>query len=57
MRKHRTTTQGQKMIKHLRSKRGNNFVYPAAEASLPIVKAEIKLILERYAAKVNRKLN
>lgn len=57
MRKHRTTTQGQKMIKHLRSKRGNNFVYPAVEASLPSVEREVKLVFERYAAKVNRKLN
>jgi len=56
-RTHRTTTQGQKMIKHLKSRRASNFVYPAAEKSLPMVKAEIKLILERYAAKVNRKLN
>ena len=57
MRSHRTTTQGQKMIRHLRSKKANNFVYPAVEKSLPMVKAEIKLIIERYAAKVNRKLN
>lgn len=57
MRTHRTTFQGQKMIRHLRSKRASNFVYPSVEASLPSVKAEIKLILERYAAKVNRKLS
>jgi hypothetical protein len=56
-RTHRTTTQGQKMIRHLRSRNASNFVYPAAEKSLPMVQAEIKLILERYAAKVNRKLN
>ena len=56
-RTHRVTTQGQKMIRHLRSKRATNFVYPAVEASLPMVQAEIKLILERYASKVNRKLN
>jgi len=56
-RRHRTTTQGQKMIRHLRSKRASNFVYPAAEQSLPSVQAEVKLVIERYAAKVNRKLN
>jgi len=56
-RTHRVTTQGQKMIRHLRSKRATNFVYPSVEASLPMVQAEIKLILERYASKVNRKLN
>jgi hypothetical protein len=57
IRTHRTTTQGQKMIGHLRKKNSNNFVYPAVEKSLPSVQAEIKLILEKYAAKVNRKLN
>ena len=56
-RTHRTTTQGQKMIRHLKSRNASNFVYPAVEKSLPMVKQEIKLILERYAAKVNRKLN
>jgi len=56
-RTHRTTTQGRKMISHLRRKRASNFVYPAVEKSLPMVQAEIKLILEKYAAKVNRKLN
>lgn len=56
-RTHRVTTQGQKMIRHLRREKASNFVYPAAEKSLPMVQAEIKLILERYASKVNRKLN
>jgi hypothetical protein len=56
-RTHKVTTQGQKMIRHLRNRRKNNFVYPAVEKSLPMVKAEIKSIIERYAAKVNRKLN
>ena len=56
-RTHRVTTQGQKMIRHLRSRRASNFVYPAVEQSLPMVQAEIKLVIERYAAKVNRKLN
>jgi hypothetical protein len=56
-RTHRTTTQGQKMIRHLRSRRASNFVYPSVEKILPMVKLEIKLILEKYAAKVNRKLN
>ena len=56
-RSHRVTTQGRSMIRHLRSNRTNNFVYPGVEKSLPRVQAEIKLILEKYAAKVNRKLN
>jgi len=56
-RTHRVTTQGKSMIRHLRTNRTNNFVYPGVEKSLPRVQAEIKLILEKYAAKVNRKLN
>jgi len=56
-RTHRTTTQGQKMIKHLKKNKASNFVYPSVEKILPMVKLEIKLILEKYAAKVNRKLN
>jgi hypothetical protein len=45
------------MIRHLKKNNNNNFVYPGVEKSLPRVQAEIKLILEKYAAKVNRKLN
>jgi len=56
-RTHRVTTQGSSMIQVLRSRRKNNFVYPAVEKSLPMLQVEIKLILERYTAKVNRKLN
>jgi hypothetical protein len=54
---HRITTQGAGLKKGLRKYKANNFVYPAVEKSLPRVQAEIKLILEKYAAKVNRKLN
>lgn len=56
-RTHRVTTQGATMIRKLKSRRASNFVYPAVEKSLPMLKQEIKLIIERYAAKVNRKLN
>jgi len=56
-RTHRITTQGSYLIQALKKRRANNFVYPAVEKSLPMLKQEIKLILEKYAAKVNRKLN
>jgi hypothetical protein len=56
-RTHRTTTQGQKMIKHMKKKKASNFVYPSVEKILPMVKLEIKLVLETYAAKVNRRIN
>jgi hypothetical protein len=56
-RTHRITTQGAGLKKGLRKYRANNFVYPAVEKSLPMLQQELKLILEKYAAKVNRKLN
>lgn len=56
-RTHRITTQGAGLKKALRKHRANNFVYPAVEKSLPMLQQEIKLIFEKYAAKVNRKLN
>jgi hypothetical protein len=56
MRSHKVTTQGRNMIAVLRERRKSNFVYPAVEKSLPSVEREIKLILDKYAAKVNRKL-
>ena len=56
-RTHRVTTQGRNMINVLRLRNRNNFVYPAVEKSLPMTERKLKLVLERYAAKVNRKLN
>jgi len=55
-RRHRVTTQGINMIRRLKMEHKNNFVYPAVEASLPDVERQIILVLEEYAAKVNRKL-
>jgi hypothetical protein len=45
------------MIRVLRERNLNNFVYPNVEDSLDDVQQEVKLIIERYARKVNRKLN
>jgi hypothetical protein len=56
-RRHRVTTQGRTMIRVLRERNLNNFVYPNVEDSLDDVQQEVKLVLERYARKVNRKLN
>jgi len=56
-RSHAVTRQGQSMIRLLRLRRRNNFVYPAVEKSLPMTERKLKLVLDRYAAKVNRKLN
>ena len=56
-RRHRVSSQGQIMVTKLKSRDSNNFIYPEVEQSLPSVQSEIKLVIDRYAAKVNRKLN
>lgn len=56
-RRHRVTTQGRTMIRMLKQRNLNNFVYPNVEDSLDDARRQVKLILERYARKVNRKLN
>lgn len=56
-RSHRVSNQGQVMIAKLRERRRSNFVYPAVEKSLPMTEQKLKLVLDKYAAKVNRKLN
>ncbi|NCA08301.1 MAG: hypothetical protein EBS85_06220 [Micrococcales bacterium] len=56
-RRHAVTSQGRWMIRRLKERNLNNFVYPNVEDSLGDVQDEIKLIISRYAAKVNRKLN
>ena len=54
-RRHRVTTQGRWMIVRLKERNLNNFVYPNVEDKLEDAQAEVKLIIDRYAAKVNRK--
>jgi hypothetical protein len=56
-RTHRVNGQGQNMIRVLGQRRSNKFVYPAVERSLPSVRAELKLVVEKYALMVNRKIN
>lgn len=56
-RKHRVTTQGVSMIANLRSRYANNFVYPNVEDSLDDAESKIKLVIDKYARMVNRKLN
>jgi hypothetical protein len=56
-REHRVTTQGRWMIKRLKERNLNNFIYPNVEDKLEDTQREIKLVIERYASKVNRKLN
>jgi len=56
-RRHRVSSQGEIMVTKLKSRDANNFIYPEVEQSLPSVQSEIKLVIDHYAAKVNRKLN
>jgi hypothetical protein len=56
-RTHEINGQGENMIKVLRDRNKSNFVYPAVEASLPSVEVKLKLVVDKYALKVNRKLN
>ena len=56
-RRHRVTSQGQTMVNKLRERNQSNFVYPAVEQSLPDAEREIKLVIDKYARMVNRKLD
>jgi len=56
-REHRVTSQGRWMIRRLKERNLNNFIYPNVEDRLEDTQSEIKLVIDRYAAKVNRKLN
>jgi len=55
-RRHRVTTQGRWMIKGLKERNLNNFVYPNVEDRLDDAQAEVKLIIDKYARMVNRKI-
>jgi hypothetical protein len=57
MRTHKVNGQGEAMIVNLKKRSKSNFVYPAVEGKLASVEAELKLVVEKYALKVNRKLN
>jgi hypothetical protein len=56
-RTHKINGQGENMISVLRTRRKSNFVYPAVQSSLPSVEAELKLVVEKFARKINRKTN
>jgi hypothetical protein len=56
-RRHQVTSQGRWMIRGLRERNLNNFVYPNVEDRLDDAQAEVKLIIDKYARMVNRKLN
>jgi hypothetical protein len=55
-RRHAVTTQGRIMIARLKERNLNNFVYPAVEDRIEDAQTAIKLIIEKYARMVNRKI-
>lgn len=55
-RTHRVTSQGRIMVARLRERNQNDFVYFAVGDSIDDAEVQIKLVLNKYAQKVNRKL-
>jgi hypothetical protein len=56
-RTHRVTSQGRVMIARLRERNQNDFIYPAVGDSIDDAEVRVKLVINKYAKKVNRKLN
>ncbi len=56
-RTHKVNGQGEFMINELKARNKSKFVYPAVEKSLPGIEVELKLLIEKFAAKINRKTN
>jgi len=48
---------GADFVRNLKSRGANDFVYPAVGDSIDDAQQEVKLIIDRYARMVNRKLN
>lgn len=55
-RTHRVTSQGRIMVARLRERNQNDFVYLAVGDSIDDAEVQVKLVLNKYAKKVNRKL-
>lgn len=55
-RSHRVTSQGRIMVARLRERNQNDFVYLAVGDSIDDAEVQVKLVLNKYAKKVNRKL-
>ena len=53
-RRHKVNGQGRKMIENLGGK-ASRYVWPAAESSIPAVKAQIEAVLRNAYAQINRK--
>jgi hypothetical protein len=56
-RTHKVTTQGRIMVARLRERNANDFIYPAVGDSIDDAEVRVKLVINKYAKKVNRKLS
>lgn len=56
-RRHKVTSQGRIMVARLRERNQNDFVYFAVGDSIDNAEVQVKLVIDKYAVKVNRKLN
>jgi hypothetical protein len=56
VRRHRNNGQGQALIRQVASRGLYNFFYKASEKSMPDVERKIKLVWERYAKMVERRI-
>ena len=56
-RRHKVTTQGRIMVERLKERNANDFVYVAVGDSIDDAQQEIKLVIDRYAQMVNRKIS
>ena len=48
--------QGDAMISKLKQQKSNNFAWPAVEREIPRMNAEIRLVIGKYADRLNREL-
>jgi len=56
VRRHKVTSQGRWMVKGLKERGVNDFIYPAVGDSLDDAQDKVKLVIAKYSAMVNRKL-
>ena len=56
VRRHKVTSQGKWMVRGLKERGVNDFIYPAVGDSIDDAQDKVKLVIAKYSAMVNRKL-
>ncbi|CAB5218588.1 hypothetical protein UFOVP219_36 [uncultured Caudovirales phage] len=54
---HKVSSQGRWMVRRLRERGANDFIYTAVGDSIDDAQRKVKLVVDKYAAMVNRKLD